>query len=143
MVEIITAQDLEEHGGETCLFQRGDVRLEGRLYLTNDKYRSHDVTKVAHDLCEELLESGVTPEGQHFTKVRPYRSNRRINDKFVVVPINGYCVSTLWDKVRDLGTRNPTHDNWDILVMTGDRVTFHYNLGERLDSSATQYEVRL
>ena len=143
MSEIITAHDLEERAGETVLFQRDDVILEGRLYLTNNN-RSHDVTKVAYDLCEELVESGVTPKGEHFVKVRPYRSKKRINDGFVVVPINGYCIRTPWDKVKaGLGTRNPIHGNWDIPVMTGDKVTFHYNLGERLDSSARQYEVLL
>jgi len=144
MSEIITAHDLEERAGETVLFQRGGVILEGRLYLTNENDRSHDLTKVAYDLCEELLESGVTPKGEPFVKVRPYRSKERINDKFVVVPINGYCIRTPWDKVQaGLGTRNPIHDNWDIPVMTGDKVTFHYNLGKRLDSSARQYKVLL
>ena len=101
----------------------------------------------------------VALEGRLF-----YDCERKSEAEYVVVPINGYCVRTPWDKIRTgLGVRNHLHDTWDIPVMGGDVLCFDYKtavervvppeyghifskskiLAHEIDDSAKRYEVLL
>jgi len=95
----ITERGLEEHShGGSIVFEREDVALEGRLYLRakNGEYLDH-----SHIIS---------------------RRNRR---KYIVTPDNGHHIQCPWNKVKSgLAVRNKLHDNWDIYLKSGDKLTF-------------------
>ena len=93
----LTERNLWEHmNGTAVVFEREDVALEGRLYFRNKSgdYRDHSNAKIGRD-------------------------------KYVVKPINGHDIKCPWNKVNSgLGVRNPIHDNLEIYLKSGDRLTF-------------------
>ncbi len=97
----LTERDLEDYAGQIVVFERNDIALEGRLYLTDGK-GSHNTQR------ESIRDRFV---------IKPVNARYL---KYEWDPPSPWLCR--WDKVESLGIRNPIHSNWDIYLKTGDKV---------------------